>query len=159
MSQTSYNIEQSEAYAGLKVDSRFDTVESHLAEGAIDFGLGVVAGTDPVRQVKVPAAGTDVFRGFSIHRHVEKKQGTGVAQYEDKTAVDVLRRGVIWCVVEPTVASLSVDDPVYVNVAVASHEGKVTEVSTGNIATGGVCKKLVTSVGGEALAAVEVNLP
>lgn len=159
MSQTSYSLEQGEAYAGLKVDSRFDTVESHLAEGAIDFGLGVVAGTDPVRQVKVPAADTDTFRGLSVHRHVEKKQGTGVAQYEDKTTVDVLRKGVLWCVVEPTVASLAVDDAVYVNVAVAAHKGKVTEVSVGNIATGGVCKKLATGPDGEALAAVEINMP
>lgn len=159
MSQTSYNIEQSEAFAGLKVDSRFDTVESHLAEGAIDFGLGVVAGTDATRQVKVPAADTEVFRGLTVHRHVEKKQGTGVAQYEDKTTVDVLRKGIVWCVVEPTVASLSEDDDVYINVAVAAHRGKVTEVSTGNIATGGKCRKLVTSAGGEDLAAVEINLP
>lgn len=159
MSQTSYNIEQSEAFAGLKVDSRFDTVESHLCEGAIDFGLGVVAGTDPVRQVKVPAADTDVLRGISIHRHVEKALGTGVAQYKDKETADVLRKGVVWMVVEPTVASLAVDDDAYINVAVAAHRGKVTEVSTGNIATGGKCRKLATSAGGEALAAIEINLP
>ena len=55
MSQLSYDINTDEAYAGLKVDSRFDTVESKLAQGAIGFGLGVVSGEDAVNQVRDPS--------------------------------------------------------------------------------------------------------
>jgi len=60
MSQTSYNIEQGEAYAGMKVDSRFDTVESKLMEApanaAVPFGIGLMSGNeDAVNQVRRPA--------------------------------------------------------------------------------------------------------
>lgn len=61
MSQTSYNIEQNEAYAGMKVDSRFDTIESKLAEvpasvSGIAFGLGLMSGIeDAVNQVRLPS--------------------------------------------------------------------------------------------------------
>lgn len=60
MSQTSYNIEHNEAFAGMKVDSRFDTVESKLVEApagvGLAFGLGLMSGIeDAVNQVRLPA--------------------------------------------------------------------------------------------------------
>lgn len=56
MSQLSYHINQDEAFAGMKADSRFDTVESKIAEGSIPFGFGVVSGVnDAVNQVRDPA--------------------------------------------------------------------------------------------------------
>jgi hypothetical protein len=253
MSQTAYNINQSEAFAGMKVDSRFDTVESHLAEGAIDFGLGVMSGfEDAVRQVRIPSkiqsvlsidadliasnstiatvngndtapvvyatshaatmtalaaaiAGLDdvlsatypgsgrditivgedgvaidasavttlgasqgtwtqvqsdpgVFRGIAIHRHVEKAQVTGVAQYADKEAVDVSRKGVVWM---PVVIGVTVlpDEDAYINLAITAEAGKVTNVSSGNIATGGKVRKVTTDPAGANIAAIEINLP
>jgi hypothetical protein len=56
MSQTSYDIDQPEAFAGMKVDARFDVVESFLVEGSagIEFGYGVVSGTDVDNQVRIP---------------------------------------------------------------------------------------------------------
>jgi len=54
MSQTTYSRDFSEAYAGMKADSRFDTVESFSAQNAIDFGRGLVAGDDDDRQVRQP---------------------------------------------------------------------------------------------------------
>jgi len=66
MSQTSYSINQGEAYAGMKVDSRFDTVESHLAEvpagEVMNFGIGVMSGIeDAVNQVRKPSASKSVL--------------------------------------------------------------------------------------------------
>lgn len=58
MSQTVYSRDMGEAFAGMKVDSQYDVVESHLAEngpGDIGFGYGVIAGTDPKRQVRIPS--------------------------------------------------------------------------------------------------------
>lgn len=252
MSQLSYNINQSEAFAGMKVDSRFDTVESHLAEGAIPFGYGVMSGyEDAVRQVRLPsaiqsvltadadlvslnstiatvngdaltavvyatshaatmtalaamiqthasvltavvsasrvitaigidgaaltitavttlgasqagwtAAATDpgVFRGLAVHRHMEKALNTGVAQYADKDAVDVCRKGLVWMpvVIGVTVAS---DETAYINLAVTAEAGKVTNVSSGNIATGGKVRKVTTDPAGANIAQIEINLP
>lgn len=160
MSQTSYDINQGESYAGMKADSRFDTVESKIAEGAIPFGIGVVAGTDAERQVKTAALSTDTFRGVSVHEHVEK-DASGNAQYADEKMVSVLRKGLIVVVVETTVAAPAIDDDAYVNTAVGGAElGRFTEVSTGNIATGGKFRKVgLTGPDGEALALVEINLP
>lgn len=249
MSQTSYPLEQSEAYAGMKVDSRFDTVESHLAEGSIPFGYGLMSGNeDAHRQVRVPSktqsvlsadadlvtsnstvvtingdaldavvfdtdhdttmaliaaeiethedvlsatvtAARDItilgldgvaisasavttggasqptwsqvqsdpgtFRGISIHRHVEKVASTGVAQYQDQESVDTLRKGIVWM---PYVdaATPSEDDTLYINLAVAGEEGKATDVSTNNVATGGVIRKVDTT---NKLLQAEINLP
>lgn len=46
MPQTSYSLNQGVSFAGMKADSRFDTVESFIAEGIIPFGraLGAEAG-------------------------------------------------------------------------------------------------------------------
>lgn len=54
MSQTSYIRDHAIAYAGLQADSGFDYDISRVAEGAIGFGLGAVAGTDAEEQVRVP---------------------------------------------------------------------------------------------------------
>lgn len=248
MSQTTYNLNQGEAFAGMKVDSRFDTVESHLTEVDLDFGLGVMSGyEDAVGQVRLPANikavatgsadlitdnstvatvngtamtavvyGTShaatmtalaamiathpdvlsaavtaarvitvigingvamtvslvttlglsqatwsvvasdpgAFRGVAIHRHVPKTTAD-VAKYSAKDSVDVLRRGSIWM---PYVSSAtpSVDDPLYINLAVAGQEGKATDVSTNNIATGGVIRKVDTV---NKLLVADINLP
>jgi hypothetical protein len=249
MSQLNYSLEQNEAFAGMKVDSRFDIVESHLAEGVIDFGLGVMSGNeDAHRQVRKPSktksvlsidadlitanstvvtingvaetavvfatshaatmaliaaeietnadvlsavvsAARDitiiglngiaisasavttggssqgawtqvqsdpgVFRGIAIHRHTEKNILTGVAQYEDEQSVDIMRRGLVWM---PYVAAAtpSEDDTLYINLAVSGEEGKATDISTNNIATGGVIRKVDTV---NKLLQGEINLP
>jgi hypothetical protein len=246
--QTSYDINTDEAYAGLKVDSRFDTVESKLAQGSIGFGLGVMSGQDAVNQVRDPAlnktilsqstdlvalnstivtvngvahsavvfatsdvltmaaiaaeiatddavlsatypgSGDDitvigangqaisvtavttlgagqptwsqvqsdqgVFRGISLHKHVEK-DANGVAQYVDKAGVDVVRKGLVWM---PHVAAATpaVDDTLYINLAIAAEAGKATDVSSGNITTGGKIREVNSTL---KLVKAEINLP
>jgi hypothetical protein len=252
MSQTSYPIEQGEAYAGMKVDSRFDTVESKLAEtslaAGIGFGIGLMSGVeDAVNQVRLPSKtksvlsidadlitsnstvvtingdaltavvfATDhattmaaiaamilthadvysavvsaarditilgvngvaisasavttggasqgtwtqvqsdpgVFRGISVHRHMEKAQITGVASYKDQDAVDVLRKGEIWM---PYLGTPTIDTAAYINLAIAGSEGYATIVTTNNIAIPtGVIREINTAL---TLVKVEINMP
>lgn len=254
MSQLSYNNDQPEAFAGMKVDTGFDRVESFVAEGAIGFGLGLVAG-DSEDEVRLPfqnqsilsidadlislnstiatvngndtiavvfasdhettmaalavqiatltgvlsatysGAGRDivilgdtvvvsssavttlgatqgawtqvqsstgVFRGISLHQHVEQAIGTGVAEYADHDAVSVYRQGNVWMRIETSnVGILAVDAVVYVNLAIAGAEiGRVTSVSTNNLLIPtGVCRKLSTDPEGFGIARIEINIP
>lgn len=151
MSQTSYDLNQPVAYAGMKLDSRFDTVESYAAEEAIPFGVGVVAGTDPLVQVKIPTADTDTFRGISLQTHKEQLSN-GTVQYNQSDAVSTLREGGAY--VEASVA-VTVDEPAYV-VASGGDAGKFTNVSTSNIGPVGVFKGTIAAAG---IVPVEINLP
>lgn len=55
MPQLSYPLNQNEAYAGMKADSRFDEVESFSAIAAIDFGKGVARGqANPETECRLP---------------------------------------------------------------------------------------------------------
>jgi flagella basal body P-ring formation protein FlgA len=103
------------------------------------------------------ASDPGTFRGFSIHRHVAKSTA-GVAQYAVKDAVDVCRKGLVWMMVV-TGVTMAVDETAYINLAIAGQEGKVTNVSSGNIVTGGVVRKVSTDPDGLAIAAIEINLP
>lgn len=157
--QTSYSRDFSEAFAGLLGDIRPNTIVTGIAEGTVGFGLGVVAGTNS-DQVKVVNASTDTLRGISVHQHVEQSTaGAQDATYDDEDAVGVMTKGTVWMPVETTTADPSVDDAAYINVAVTAEKGSVTEVSTGNLATGGKIRKLATDPAGLAIALVEINLP
>ncbi len=57
MPQLAYNQDMTEAYAGLKVDSRFDHVETGQAEGVIPFGYPV--GAEAGETVKVSTFAKD----------------------------------------------------------------------------------------------------
>ena len=244
MSQTTYSRDFAEAYAGMKADSRFDTVESYSAQNAVDFGRGLVAGDDTDRQIRQPllnkttlsidadlvtsnstiatvngndtaavvfdtdhattmaliataiaaldgvlsatyagsgrdivivgdnvavtasavttlgaSQGTwtqdqesnDVFRGVSLHQHVEKTSA-GVAQYAANDTVSVLRKGVIWVLCNTEVNQ---DAAAYVNVQIAASAGQFTEVSSGNLLAG----VFRSGAAAGALAKVELNLP
>jgi len=153
--QTDYNYDSPVAFAGMKADSGFDRVESALAEGAIPFGHGVIRGTED-DQVKNSDA-VALFQGISLHKHKEPS-GIGLedAAYKDTDSVSVMTQGAVWCPIEDSNAP-SVDDDVYINVAIGGAElGKVTDVSAGNIATGGVFKQ-IDSV--NKLALVIINRP
>jgi hypothetical protein len=135
-----------EAYEGLIADSRIAlNVKSAAAEGDVPFGYGCVAGTDDEKQVKVPAADTDVFRGIAVHTHKQSPNiGTPATEYADEEAVGYMTQGGIWV---PTTVAVSNDEDAYVNVAIGGSEGKFTNVSTGNIATGGKFKKTIGAAG------------
>lgn len=155
MSQTAYNQNMAASYAGMKADAGNDRVESYLAEetNGIPFGYGVVAGTDPLTQVKLPDADTDEFRGIALHTH---KQASGIgasltALYKDEDMVNVGRQIVAWVEVDEAV---TVDAAAYCTTAT----GKFGVTSgAGHIAVPtGVFRSTTTGAG---LAKLEINLP
>lgn len=85
-----YQDRQDIAFAGMKADSRNDTVETFAAESAVPFGTVVTVGTKP-SQVKL---GGTAAVGVALHSH------TVVGGYQPFDAVSVLTRGVVWCQVK-----------------------------------------------------------
>ena len=91
--QLSYNMNQGVAIAGTIYDNSPRTIDSLIAEGAIGLGQGVIAGTNPQTQAKVPTA-TFVtgFKGVALLQ--AKEQNTdGTVTYVAKDTVPVLRKG------------------------------------------------------------------
>ncbi len=153
MSQTSYNAEQGIALAGMKADSRFDEVESFAAESAVAFGLGVIAGTDPAKQVKVAAAVGDTFRGIALHTN-KAQTVAGVSQYDDKDTVSVMRKGVAWV---PVTDPVTIDGAAYVDLV--TNTGYFTGAATANLTVtiDAIFRSNKNSATG--LAKVEVSMP
>lgn len=165
MAQTdldTYGFELDRAQAGQKADAGYDHVESFAAEGAVPFGYGVVAGT-AANQVQVADDDGDDFVGISLFTHAQQQgidqsaakgeQFSTGAEYRDGDTVNVLRRGRVYVTVT---ASVSAGDDAYVDVETGGEEGQFTNVSTDNLATGGVFR---TDADSGELAVVEVNLP
>lgn len=115
----------------------------------------VIAVTTTVTLGASQATGTptysadDVFRGIALHTH--KATVNGLNRYEQYEPVSVLRKGQAW--VETGVA-VTADETAYVDATGAI--GKFTNVSSGNMVTGG---KFRSTVGVAGLAIVEINLP
>jgi len=150
MAQTVYELNPERSFPGMLADTSFVNVKSRASEGAIDFGRGVVAGTNDEKQVKIPASSEDIFRGVAVHSH--KGGDNYEAKYEDTDAVSVLTRGTIWV---ETAVPVNNDQDAYL-VAEGANAGKWTNVSTGNIKTGGKFCKTIANAG---LTIVEINLP
>lgn len=159
MSQTSYSLDQPEAFAGMKGDAGFDRVESYSAEGGIRFGIALAPGTNIEDQVKVPVTGNNI-KGISLHQHVPKELGTGTAEYKDTETVSVMRQGLVW-MRTATTNSLAIGGPVYANIDAAGEEGFAIDVAGTNnilIPTAQV-RKLSVDPDGIEIALVEVNIP
>lgn len=154
--QTSYTQKMPVAVAGMLGDIRDCTVESYAAEvAAIAFGLGVIAGTDPLKQVKLPATGGGVFRGVSMHEQAQEQGlGTGLVSYKVGDAVNTLRKGLIWV---QTAGAVAIDVPAFF-VNSGADAGKFDDLDDGSTdaVPGGVFRSATTGAG---LALLEINLP
>lgn len=151
MSQTAYNSDMPEKFAGMKADISFDVVEGALiASEAIGFGLGVMANAAaPATKLDVADSAAGTFRGVSLATSKEQ-DANGLVQYAANEPVNVLRKGKVWVQTSGTVA---VDAVAYVDI---DQDGKFTSTSTDNLVTGGVFRTAVTGAG---LALLEINLP
>lgn len=155
MSQTSYDRNYGEAFAGMKADARYDEVISRQAEGAIDFGHGVVRGTDAERQCKEPSTTGDVFLGIALHRH--KQPSSGVARYEDTETVDVLRKGQVWAKIKDV--AITAGDEAYLETG-TSGNGCFTNATSGTtISTGCSFDQNYASGASRAIARLDINEP
>lgn len=94
--QTSYEIKQPKAYAGLVYAQAPHDIVSRLVETAagIAFATAVSRGTDKEKQIV--AGGTD-FIGITI-RSLDKEgvANTGAIQWNQKESAGVLRSGYVW---------------------------------------------------------------
>lgn len=112
MSQTSYSLQASTAFAGMLAE--FDnTTKSSISRAseeasAIAYGRPAVAGTDAATQFLLPSGAADLFLGIPVHQHgSEDPDDDGIANGE---TAELLRRGKIWVVAATTVA---IGDQVY----------------------------------------------
>lgn len=153
MPQTSYDLNQGVAYAGMKADARYDEVVSFQAESAIAFGRGVVAGTNASTQVKQPTAG-GTFKGVAVHTHKVPTTINGNARYEDTEMVNVMRKGLVWVDCQ-TGSAIGITTAVRMMDAT----GKFTGQTTGSSAISGCAFASTYATTGTALVALELNLP
>lgn len=123
--QTSYPMYKDRAFAGMLATSEFSQVTTRVAEGDIEFGLGMVNGSTDLG-VKVPSATTDVFAGIARHTH------NIAGKYKTKDAVNNATHGVYYV---PVTVDVVAHTPAYV-ISTGANAGKFTNVSTNNIATG-----------------------
>lgn len=94
----------------------------------------------------------DFFRGVAIHTHKERR-ADGLVGYAPGDAVSILRKGRVWVKVNNAVAE---NETAFCVLVDSGEEGLFTNVSTGNIVTGG---KFMSAAADNGLAILEINLP
>lgn len=99
-----YEFESARGYAGDSADMSTQVTDSYAAEGVIEFGSGVEAGTNPEKQV-VPFAGGD-FLG--VAKFVQNETGN----YADKDTVSVKTMGRV--LVDTLAVAVVAEEPAYV---------------------------------------------
>lgn len=149
MAQLNYSYETEPAFPGMIADMSFhDIVGDLAAKTDIEFGYGVNRDTTNPRQAAVIDNIADVFYGIATHEHVVG------GKYYAKDPVNILRKGRVWVPITVTVA---IDEPAYVDIAT----GKLTNVTLGNVATGGFFRYAWTFDAGKVnnMSILEINLP
>jgi len=91
--QLSYSQNMGTAIAGTIYDGSPRTIDSLITEGTIGLGHGVIAGTNPQTQAKVPTATfTTGFKGVALLQAKEQNDD-GTITYTAKDTVPVMRKG------------------------------------------------------------------
>ena len=152
MTQLDYNLYMPEKHIGMIADGRQHLIETNAAEGAIKYGFGVIAGTDPAKQVKLPLLTGGVFRGITISTWA-KEQVSGDGLYADTDAVNTLRRGVVWVEVNSDVV---IDEAAYFVYAGADAGKFRNDATSADAVPTGIFRS--SALSGE-LAKLEINLP
>jgi hypothetical protein len=93
-----------------------------------------------------------VFQGVAGHQHKDRRDD-GTAGYQAGDTVNVVRKDKLLVKVSAAVVK---DEVAYLNVQVDGKEGYFTNVSSNNLATGGVFR---TTAAQDANAELEINLP
>lgn len=168
MSQTSYSLAQPVAMPGLLGDSGFHDILSGIAASAMGFGLAALKGSGDA-DLALPAASGDVakVRGVTVHNQAIEQDSSGLAQYKQKSAVNVIHKGRVWVKVEEAVAPGDAVAIRYSNTyASGSGDGKgafaktavTNEVAVFSDGSQGSKAKWLTSASANGLALLEVAL-
>jgi hypothetical protein len=142
MAQLTYGAQTPRGIAGSLVDLSSHNIDSRCnAEtewGALRFGMGVVQGDLPGKNVNVPteSATVSTFEGICMTGFTTEHDLTGKVAIRPDETVGVLRQGRAWGLVsedsEPAYAT-----PVYL-IKSGDDAGKFTTVADENLAIGGL---------------------
>jgi len=159
MPQLTYDFEMKAAVAGMVVDLQNANIKSRAAEVDIDFGLGLVQGTDPEKQVKLPTATGQKFEGISVEQWTVRQDiNTQDGVYKAKDNMAVLRQGLIWVRIDQDV---QINDPVYVrHTSTSGKEGyfrKDADTDKADLVPSAIFRSTATA--DEGIAQVEINIP
>lgn len=101
--QTTYGYSPSRGLAGGLYDMSPRAVNSRIAEEQIVFGIGLMPGTAPGRNVVKPSSGASAadFEGIALNGGTQEMDMDGVLNVKAGTSVSVLRYGRAWVRVEP----------------------------------------------------------
>lgn len=157
MPQLTYDFEMKAAIPGMVVDLQAAVIKTRAAEGDIELGLGVVQGTDPEKQVKIPSTTGQKFEGVSVEQwDVRKDFTTSEGLYDDKRDMAVLRKGLIWVHIDQDV---TINDPVYVRHS-GGNEGyfrKDADTANADLVPTAIFRNTATAATG--IAQIEINIP
>lgn len=111
MSQTTYNTDLTNAFAGMLADlsPRNDMLSRHWENAtSAPYGIGVADGTDPDRQVDHAPDAAGKLRGVLVHSHDNEVGADDQNLVDENRAVSVLNAGRIYVEVEEAVTPASV---------------------------------------------------
>lgn len=106
--QGTYRDRMRAAVAGMQADMTPSSVESRIAEAAINFGLPVAQGAESDKGGKLPTT-TQVTLGVAMHDR--SVNGANLNGYADGESMRVMTKGKIWVVASVAVVP---GDPVWV---------------------------------------------
>lgn len=116
MMQMNYNQATPNGVAGALVDLSAHVVDTRLNESgtALKFGMGVVHGTTPGSDIKIPVAGTTAaeFEGVVVHTYANEMDMSGAVAIQPFSALSVMRYGRIWVRLEADITP-AYGDPLY----------------------------------------------
>lgn len=152
--QTSYSQNMPKAIAGTFYDISPRRVDSYVVEsGTIYPGMGVIAGTDVEKQVKLPSATTTTIKGIALLQAREQNDD-GSVTYLAKDTVPILDKGRAWV---PVTGAVTADAQAYLVFSGADTGKWAAAAGAGPIASAITGAKFRTSTTGAGLAVVELN--
>jgi len=111
MVQTAIKTVADKAFPGLSGDIGSDTHTRSLAMegGTVKFGHGMVVGTDPLTQAKLPSAAGERLAGVLLFQ--QQTQDAAAADLVAGEVGSLMRKGRVWVVTDEVVAP---GDPVFI---------------------------------------------
>lgn len=99
--QTTYNQATPRGVAGGLVDLSAHAVNTRIngqTDASLKFGMGVVQGSTPGSDIKIPAAGAtaEKFEGITVNGYTNEMDMEGAVAISPGAAIGVLQYGKIW---------------------------------------------------------------
>lgn len=157
MAQLSYSYNTPKGVAGglleispYQIDSRLN---GETAAGSLKFGMGVVQGATPGKNVSIPTttATADKFEGLVLTSFVQEMDMAGDIRLQPKQTIGVLRYGRAWARL-PQGLTVSYGDSLYL-ITTGDDAGLFTNEATDNLAIKG---RFVGEVDSSDIAPIEI---